>query len=313
MVEELATFLHLVRGRLTDAIVCGEKALAFRESLGGHPYISRDAARYLMIAHAALGNYNDVDPLFDKLFLGVDLVSQPPPDLPIYLFYAGRIRWLQGRIKEARKIFDQICRHLETNAIADAPEMRICKIWMESLVKIAEGNFKGAELILCQTEVQLIHDRGSRVHGDTRLMLARLYWLQNLKRKALVQLEPVFADYKESGIPYAFILEGQSIVPLLRHAVRKGTYQQYATDLLEILAVGEVVKPIPIPETGETLTTREAEILTLVKAGLSNRQIAEELVISVWTVKSHLTKIYRKLDVTSRTQAIARSRELGLR
>jgi ATP/maltotriose-dependent transcriptional regulator MalT len=47
-------------------------------------------------------------------------------------------------------------------------------------------------------------------------------------------------------------------------------------------------------------------------AGHSNRAIAEHLVISVWTVKSHLTKIYRKLDVASRTQAVARAHELGL-
>jgi ATP/maltotriose-dependent transcriptional regulator MalT len=71
-------------------------------------------------------------------------------------------------------------------------------------------------------------------------------------------------------------------------------------------------RPVAVPDTGATLTPREVEVLRLVVAGCSNRAIAEELVISEWTVKSHLTRIYRKLDVSSRTKAIARARELGL-
>jgi DNA-binding CsgD family transcriptional regulator len=58
--------------------------------------------------------------------------------------------------------------------------------------------------------------------------------------------------------------------------------------------------------TPETLTRQEGEILELLVAGLSNRQIAERLVLSVKTVEGHLTTIYGKLGVSSRTQAIAR-------
>ena len=71
-------------------------------------------------------------------------------------------------------------------------------------------------------------------------------------------------------------------------------------------------RPIEVPHTGAVLTRREVEVLGLIVAGYTNRGIAEDLVISEWTVKSHLTKMYRKLDVTSRTQAIARARELGI-
>jgi DNA-binding CsgD family transcriptional regulator len=55
----------------------------------------------------------------------------------------------------------------------------------------------------------------------------------------------------------------------------------------------------------ETLTRQEGEILELVRAGLSNRAIAERLVLSVKTVEGHLTTIYGKLGVTSRTQMLA--------
>jgi LuxR family maltose regulon positive regulatory protein len=62
----------------------------------------------------------------------------------------------------------------------------------------------------------------------------------------------------------------------------------------------------------EPLSERELEILNLVAEGLSNREIAERLIISVGTVKSHMHNIYGKLEVRGRTQAIARAREINL-
>jgi LuxR family maltose regulon positive regulatory protein len=60
------------------------------------------------------------------------------------------------------------------------------------------------------------------------------------------------------------------------------------------------------------LSGREHEILQLVAAGKSNRRIAAELFVSVGTVKTHLNNLYRKLGVRSRTQAVARARDLKL-
>jgi non-specific serine/threonine protein kinase len=64
--------------------------------------------------------------------------------------------------------------------------------------------------------------------------------------------------------------------------------------------------------SGEPLTARELEVLRLIALGLSNRDIAEQLVIGDGTAKTHTLNIYRKLAVRSRTQAVARARELGL-
>jgi LuxR family maltose regulon positive regulatory protein len=311
MVEELTTVLYLFRGQLAEAIRSGEGALALRERFGGHPFLSLNAALFLMIAHAARGDYAAVEPLFDVLFLGVDQKVQPVADLPIYLFYAGRIRWLQGRLQEARQIYDQM-RVLMKDPRREFPETRICRAWMESLLEGAEGRYREAERALRQPEVLGQKDRGSTIHGSTRLMLARLYWRQGRPSEALAELAPVLAYYEELGIPFPILLEGQSVVPLLRLAVEQGVHERYAADLLALLGADDEPRPVHIPRTGETLTPREVEVLRLVIAGHSNRAIAEQLVISVWTVKSHLTKIYRKLDVTSRTQASVYARELRL-
>jgi LuxR family maltose regulon positive regulatory protein len=62
----------------------------------------------------------------------------------------------------------------------------------------------------------------------------------------------------------------------------------------------------------EPLTERELEVLGLLAKGLTNKEIASRLVVAPSTVKQHLKNIYGKLDVHSRTQAVARGRDLGL-
>lgn len=77
-----------------------------------------------------------------------------------------------------------------------------------------------------------------------------------------------------------------------------------SAELLADLSLGEV----QIAVTFEALTDRELDVLRLLAQGFSNRAIAEHLVISVGTVKSHLKHIFGKLGVESRTQAVAQAR-----
>ncbi len=63
---------------------------------------------------------------------------------------------------------------------------------------------------------------------------------------------------------------------------------------------------------GQSLSSREAEVLTLVAKGLSNRQIAQQLFLSQATIKSHLVHIFTKLAVDSRTAAVAAAEARGL-
>jgi DNA-binding CsgD family transcriptional regulator len=62
----------------------------------------------------------------------------------------------------------------------------------------------------------------------------------------------------------------------------------------------------------EPLSARELEILELISAGLSNKEIADRLVVAVATIKKHINSLYSKLSVTSRTRALLRAREMGL-
>jgi len=71
--------------------------------------------------------------------------------------------------------------------------------------------------------------------------------------------------------------------------------------------------PVSTPEEGDArLTPREEEVLRMVARGLSNREIAEATGLSRLTIESHTRNIYRKLAVSSRTEAVFEARSIGL-
>ena len=72
------------------------------------------------------------------------------------------------------------------------------------------------------------------------------------------------------------------------------------------------LSPRPSEALTEPLSERELEVLRLVARGESNREIAAELVIAEGTVKNHLTNILAKLEVSDRTEAAVKARELGV-
>lgn len=92
--------------------------------------------------------------------------------------------------------------------------------------------------------------------------------------------------------------------------------KRYAAQLLTsfVRPSGSGLQPsaFKLQPLAEPLSVREREILVLVARGASNQAIAEALVIAPSTVKVHLHHILGKLEARSRTEAVARARELGL-
>ena len=70
--------------------------------------------------------------------------------------------------------------------------------------------------------------------------------------------------------------------------------------------------PATVPGLVEQLTSRELEVLGMLAAGKSNQAIADQLVVTLDTVKKHVSHLLGKLGATNRTEAVTRGRELGL-
>ncbi|PVY78268.1 LuxR family maltose regulon positive regulatory protein [Tamilnaduibacter salinus] len=70
--------------------------------------------------------------------------------------------------------------------------------------------------------------------------------------------------------------------------------------------------PVAVDGLVEPLSAREMEVLRLINDGLANREIAESMNVAATTVKAHIRNLYGKLDVKSRTEALARARKLGV-
>jgi len=107
----------------------------------------------------------------------------------------------------------------------------------------------------------------------------------------------------------------EAINAVIQKATAKNPRQRYK-DVLEMAAAFRQAADLAQGQSGsslvESLTGREQEILALIVAGRSNKQIAQDLYVELTTIKWYITQIYRKLNVRSRMQAIVRARELQL-
>ncbi len=146
-------------------------------------------------------------------------------------------------------------------------------------------------------------------------------YAQRAKDQALQLLAEALALAEGGGFIRLFVDEGASMAHLLAEAAARGLRPDYVAKLLA--AFGDLTKDerqttelsssvVRPPSFVEPLSQRELEILALLAQGLSNREIGERLFLALDTVKGHNRRIFDKLQVQSRTEAIARARELGL-
>jgi LuxR family maltose regulon positive regulatory protein len=126
--------------------------------------------------------------------------------------------------------------------------------------------------------------------------------------KSIKYLREALQTAGPEGYLQTFIEAGPPLLPYLTEADRRGIGPGYVNRITEAIGIaGEIAADQS--SLVEPLSPRELEVLGLLAAGLSNRQIAEKLIISLGTAKTHIHNIYGKLEVSNRAQAIARARE----
>jgi LuxR family transcriptional regulator, maltose regulon positive regulatory protein len=162
-------------------------------------------------------------------------------------------------------------------------------------------------------EIQALQALARHAAGDQPGALATL-----AEALALAAPEGYLRVFLDEGAPMAALFGRLATTPARVHAV-PGVPRAHLGRLLEAFEQdGLAVLPRPRPGGAvapglvEPLSARELEVLGLLATGRSNRAIAEELVVSLDTVKRHVSHVLDKLQAANRTQAVARARELGL-
>jgi LuxR family transcriptional regulator, maltose regulon positive regulatory protein len=130
-------------------------------------------------------------------------------------------------------------------------------------------------------------------------------------RAALLALRKAISLAAPEGYLRTFLDEGPGVHAILRRGVLDNTMPPYLHLVLEAFNVPQIDEA-PSAVQGAALSRRELEILHHIAAGESNGEIAEGLGLSLATVKRHVSNIFGKIGVGSRTQAVARARQRGL-
>ncbi len=218
-------------------------------------------------------------------------------------------------------------------SVLDTPEARHEREYL-TLIRflIHRGQLQGVQELLerLQQNAQVGGRKGRVIEIITLQALA--YQMQSRTMQALMLIQQALALAEPEGYVRLFIDEGTAMDTLLSKLVemqrqRKLSLQdqfswEYVKKLLTQLSrgkqqsTGRSRRDVSHGETEQgviqLLSRRERDILCRIAHGLSNQAIADEMVIELSTVKSHLKHIYRKLSVESRTQAVALARKLDL-
>jgi ATP/maltotriose-dependent transcriptional regulator MalT len=307
--------IYYERNRLELAQQCLEKALALDVQLGREDY--------LFAVHP---------------FLARTLGARGQRQAALALIQAGVNRAREGRIAfwpEADILAYQawIWLHAGAPALAaqwaqtadvrlDDPQIAHRKIeyWVYGEVLLAQGQYEQAVSILSQL-VQSATQNGTRTEPLLKLLVAysSALFAQGQRGAAL----PVLARALGLGQAEGFIRPFLDIAPqhtralleYYRQKTRAEAHMEvYVQQLLaeSELAPSSAVAPADGTLPASTLSRREREILQLVEGGLSNPEIAHKLVIEANTVKSHLHRIYQRLNVSTRYQAVKHAKSLQM-
>jgi LuxR family maltose regulon positive regulatory protein len=254
--------------------------------------------------------------------------------------FLARVKRAQGDLTSAQAILSQVDQSAHqprfTHRIPEVVAERVCLLIRQGNLAMAENLANTLHLPLSQARVYL-------AQGDSTAALALLEsFLQQVtakgwqderlkglilqamalqahgeKDKAVQVLDNALALAEPGGFVRMFLDEGLPMRQLLTQAAVQAVMPDYVRKLLAAFEVeqqkseGKVGLPHP-PSPFEPLSKRELEILQLIAQGLSNQEISERLFLALITVKVHNQKIFGKLQVKRRTEAVARARALGI-
>ncbi|MGW8250289.1 MAG: LuxR C-terminal-related transcriptional regulator, partial [Anaerolineales bacterium] len=221
-----------------------------------------------------------------------------------------RLQLAMGEQQEAHRWAEQVVLREDFNLHPEFYRLVLARIWL------TQGRYADVEKLLTGTTPP--RASGSQVSRqvESNLLLAasaagqgRLEEAGKLVDACLAQAEPegyvrVFLDAEETG---------RGLLAAYLRTAEAG-HKLYAQQILDAFSSTSQGSPLSAQQGGliEPLTEREMEILHLMALGMTNKEIARELIIAPGTVKAHTSSIYSKLEAANRTEAVGRARQLAI-
>jgi LuxR family maltose regulon positive regulatory protein len=255
--------------------------------------------------------------------------------------FLASLKLARGDLAGAAAILSQASQSArQHNFVHRLPEIAAAQV----LVLLREGDLTAAAHLAQTHDLPLTQARVAFVQGDPLAALTKLETLRHEaetkrwdderlrvmvlqaiaqdahgeKEKAVRVLSEALTLAEPGGFIRLFIDEGEPMRLLLEKQLRdRGHHMMgYVNKILAAFASSQPMQQSKFKnreaEMFEPLSQRELEVLKLIAEGLSNDEIGKRLFLALDTVKGHNRRIYDKLQVQRRTEAIARARELGL-
>jgi LuxR family maltose regulon positive regulatory protein len=286
--------LFQMEGRLQQSLEEIEKAVTLMQtaapSLVGEEVVAQQVSIFLTVdrfadAQSALQPYGF---RFEEGFSYPELGPDTPLSHPRGLLYNSALRIL---LHQARKANDRL----------------MLKEGTDIAGLVLQGSLRARHLPIA-LQTLLLRAQLSLIAGEERAGLA-----DAARALELAEPEGFISLFLEEGQPFADLL-----ATLLKSRMLGSVKARYAQQILAAFPKAQSMRTVPSQAVDqdlapiEPLTPRELEVLELIAAGDSNQAVADKLVITLSAVKKHTGNIFNKLNVSNRTQAVARARLLGL-
>lgn len=302
-----------------------------------------DYRTYLGLARI-IYEWNDLDAAEQHAQRGLELVRHYDRAIDRFVLsevFLARLRLARGDVVGAAAMLTEVEQSVRQHGFVHRmPEVAAAQV----LTLLQQGDPVAAAHLARMHDLPLSQARVHLAQGDPSAALAVLEpfrrrvderaWANELLKTGILQaiafhalgeraravelLDDALASAEPGGFIRIFVDEGAPMARLLREASSRGVRPAYVRRLLAAFPVddaGRAASPatrVAGSRLAEPLSGRELEVLALIAKGLTNQEIAAGLYLSLHTVKSHARTIYAKLGVSSRTQAVARGRALGL-
>jgi len=301
------TSAYLNQGQYEAALRNADEAVKLVEDVGNH-WFGAYCHIELGNVHRAMGNYAEAERHYRKS-LRIKKDYKDPEGIAVTAKHLGEISLLQHDYRAAQQLFEQslsIYQKLNDKGGLAAAHQGLGQVAFQAgAADLAAHHFR--EALDIASKISFVPLLLSLLIDVGTLMLNN-----NLKKRGVELLRLVHdhpAGNQQQQEKAASLLDDQAINHDAPLPDLNTTIIALQTELLDFVPDSAAAKGSPLIDP---LTDRELEVLHLIGQGLSNPAIAERLIISVGTVKAHTNRIYGKLGVTNRVEAVTKAQELSL-